>query len=389
MPKQEKKSKTTPKKTKKKKAAPKKAAPARHFLTGYPGFIGRRLVEALARQDDKAQFTLLVQSHMMEAARAMLGEMALRIGDIEKRCDLVVGDITHQTLGITGERLEELRSNITIVWHLAAIYDLATKEEIAYRINVNGTAHILDFCESVESLERLNYISTCYVAGDRTGLVLETDLQAGQGFHNHYESTKYWAEVEVQRRWDRIPTTIFRPGVVIGDSRTGETDKYDGPYFLIKLLASTPSWIPMVHFGRGDALANMVPVDYTVDAILAIAKQKSAEHQVFQLADPNSMTAHDLIDLMLRVFGRRPAIGTVPYQLLTGLLSWERARQLIGMPREVVIYFNHEVRFDVTNTLDALHDTEVRCPHVSTYIRTLVDYVRRNPKKKFLDRRTL
>ena len=309
--------------------------------------------------------------------------------DAVKRVELVTGDITLSRLGLPADRYDKLLEQVTTVWHLAAVYDLSIDEQIAYRVNVVGTSNILDFCEEAKRLERHNYISTCYVAGDRAGLVLESELDVGQGHKNHYESTKFWAELEVQRRWGTIPTAIFRPGIVVGDSNTGETDKYDGPYFLIQFLSKLPSWLPFVNMGQGDATVNLVPVDYVVDAIATIAPRSDAVGKVFQLGDPNPMRTRDIIDLILRQMGRRPTIATVPPALFEGALKVGLLRRLIGIPHEAVIYFNHPVRFDVSNTLEALENTDVRCPHFSSYVATMIDYVARNPEKGFLDGRTI
>ena len=125
---------------------------------------------------------------------------------------------------------------------------------------------MLAFCRAAERLERLNYVSTAYVAGDRTGVVYEHELDLGQGFKNHYESTKFQAEVWVRSAVDRIPTTIFRPAIVVGDSRTGETQKFDGPYYALRFIAATAArGMPVANIGRGATPFNVVPVDFIVD----------------------------------------------------------------------------------------------------------------------------
>ena len=140
-----------------------------------------------------------------------------------------------------------LRADARRVFHLAAIYDLAVPLEIAQRVNVDGTGNVLDFCARAEGLERLAYVSPAYVAGMRTGVVYEHELVMGQAFKNHYESTKFQAEVWVRELLDRVPTTILRPAIVVGDSRTGETEKFDGPYYILRALAA------LAADGPGDA----------------------------------------------------------------------------------------------------------------------------------------
>ena len=375
----------------KKPVAPKKASKADglHLITGFPGFIGRRLVLELGKLFENARFALLVQGHLLHVAEEAVADLNDQVPGLADRTELVVGDITLSQLGLSDDVHKRMVSDVNVVWHLAAIYDLSVGPRVAYRVNVIGTANVLDFCEMAHSLFQLNYTSTCYVAGDRTGLVLESELDEGQGHKNHYESTKFWAEVEVQRRWDRLPTAIFRPGIVVGDSKTGGTDKYDGPYYLIQLLLKLPGWLPMFHIGAATAPVNIVPVDFVVDSMVAIGQSEDPTGKVYQLGDHNPMRARDIIELLLKVLNRRKPLFSVSDKFVNWLLGNEKVRQLMQMPQEVVIYFAHFSQFDVSNTLEALEGTGVRCPHLSTYMRTLVDYVRRNPKKQFLDKRTV
>ena len=368
-------------------SSPKKTLQNVHLVTGFPGFIGRRLVDEVLRTQPDSTVVALVQPQMVGHAKKAVSNLSDE--NASSRVELVVGDITQPKLGIEPSTYASLLERVGTVWHLAAIYDLAVDEQVAYRVNVVGTSHILDFCEELRNLVRLNYVSTCYVAGERDGLVLESELDVGQGHKNHYESTKFWAELEVQRRWGTLPTSIFRPGIVVGDSKTGATDKYDGPYFLINLLLRMPSWLPMVNVGQGDATVNLVPVDYVVDAMIAIGSKAGTTGKVFQLGDPNPMRAKDLISLLLQRLGRRQAIGTIPSSIFEGALGVAPIRRLIGIPKESVIYFNHPVRFDVSATLDALEGTGIRCPHFSDYATTMLDYMKRNPDKGFLDNRRI
>ncbi len=198
------------------------------LLTGFPGFIHRhaRLSRKLLADDPDLKIIALVEPKMAERARAVAEEFGGRLVVEE-------GDITDPRLGLSEARYDELAGEVRRVYHLAAIYDLAVPEAIAVKVNVDGTQHIIDFCRACKSLERHHYVSTCYVAGKRKGLVKESELDEGQEFKNHYESTKYAAEVLVRDSMADIPTTVYRPGIVVGDSKTGDTQKFDGPYFIL------------------------------------------------------------------------------------------------------------------------------------------------------------
>src|SRR6185295_1868286 len=138
--------------------------------------------------------------------------------------------------GMAAAKLEQARQETSIVFHLAAIYDLAVAQEVAAMVNVEGTMNMNQFAKSVRNLRRYHYVSTCYVAGKRLGLIKENELHHEAGFRSHYEQTKYLAEISVDTLKTDIPVTIHRPSVVCGDSKTGETVKYDGIYYLIHYL---------------------------------------------------------------------------------------------------------------------------------------------------------
>lgn len=357
------------------------------LLTGFPGFLGKNLIERLVELQPESTFYLLIQAKLRGVAERSLAAIEREHPSLEGRWELLEGDITDRFLGFGEERYNELTEHIQVVWHLAAIYDLAVPEQLAYRVNVTGTIHVLDFCEACDDLARFNYISTCYVSGEREGMIYEDELDEGQGHKNHYESTKFWAEVEVQRRSHNLPTAIFRPGIVVGDSRTGETAKYDGPYYLMKLLRRLPDWLPMVNIGKGETVVNLVPIDFVADAMAFLGLEEGVEGQVFQLADPNPMRARDVVALVLDCMNKAPALATVPSTLVEAALSRQKLEELVGVPRESLVYFNHDARYDTSNTQRELKETGIRCPHLSTYMQTLVDYFLRNPEKEFLDKR--
>ena len=252
------------------------------LVTGFPGFIGRRLCALLLDRDPKLRIAALVEPRMLDAARSAAAAID------GERIELIAGDIGEPRLGLADDEYERLRAGVERVFHLAAIYSLDVPLELAQRVNVEGTGNVLDFCRAAEALERLVYISTAYVAGDRTGVVYEHELALGQGFKNHYESTKFQAEVWVRELMDKVPTTILRPAIVVGDSRTGETQKFDGPYFILRAIAQAARARRSIpRFGRAEAPFNVVPVDFVVEAIAATASSDSALGETLHLVDPD------------------------------------------------------------------------------------------------------
>lgn len=361
--------------------------PPTAFITGFPGFLGKRLLLRLAADHPELHFVLLVEDRLVAVAEDTLEALQRARPALDGRWSLAVGDITQPLLGLPRAEYDALAARLTHIWHLAAIYNLAVADEVAHRVNVHGTCNVLDLAEASPHLQRLLYISTCYVSGQRTGRIREGELDEGQGFKNHYESTKFLAEVEVQRRRRRIPTVIFRPGIVVGDSRTGETDKYDGPYYIMKLLDRLPSALPMLNAGEGASFVNIVPVDFAIDAMVTLAEHPEAAGQVFHIADPHPMRAADVLDLMLEIMGRPPAVAALPSLVVEAALRSRAVRRSLGVPREVITYFNHDARYDTAQTEALLEGSGVDCPHLSTYLDVLIDYMRRHPKKSFLDGR--
>jgi len=342
------------------------------LVTGFPGFIGRRLVGLLLEQDPKASVVALVEPRMLDAGR----EAAAAIDS--ERVQVVAGDITDRRLGLEDGEYDRLRGDVRTVFHLAAIYDLSVPIELAQRVNVEGTGNVLEFCLAAEGLDRLVYISTAYVAGWRTGVVYEHELVMGQEFKNHYESTKFQAEVWVREAMDRVPTTIIRPAIVVGDSRTGETTKFDGPYYLLRAISQAHrAGRAMLQFGRLEASVNVVPVDYVVAAIGAVAGDPVAEGQTLHLVDPDPLTSSQLVTLLSERYGASPPKGRIPPALVTASLRLAPVRELFGgTPPESIAYLNHPVRFDTRRTMNILAGHGLTPPNFHEYVDPMVEFFR-------------
>jgi thioester reductase-like protein len=337
--------------------------PRTYLLTGFPGFLAGRLVPRLLADDDEARIVALVEPRMVERARKLAPDGV----------DVQPGDITDPRLGLDPRTYDRLAAEVVKVFHLAAVYDLAVGAELAERVNVEGTQHVLDFCARAANLERHHYISTAYVAGQRSGLVLEDDLAKGQAFKNFYESTKFAAEVLVRATMDTIPTTIYRPAIVVGDSQTGETQKFDGPYYLLRTFAAAKG--PLLQIGRGDASFNVVPVDFVVDAISAGSRDADAVGHTLHLVDPEPVSSHELARLLaVEYAGKEPSIS-LPPGVVDRSLKFKPIRKLFGgPPRESIIYLNHPVTFDTAQAGEVLGRNGLRCPRFPEYVGAMVAF---------------
>ena len=342
------------------------------FVTGFPGFIARRLVARLLAGVPDLRVTALVEERMAGPARAAAD--AIDGGRIE----LVTGDIGDRRLGLDDDTYRRLAGQVTDLHHLAAIYDLAVPLEVAQRVNVEGTGNVLDFCRACTDFRQLHYVSTAYVAGVRTGVIYEHELSLGQRHKNHYESTKFQAEVWVREEMHRVPTTIYRPAIVVGDSRTGETQKFDGPYYLLRTISrSLATRTPIPQFGRAEAPFNVVPVDFVVDAIAAVSRDTEAIGETLHLVDPEPLTARELTTLLSNEYAGRPPQVRVPATLVAESLRLKPVRDMFsGAPRESIRYLNHPVRFDTRRAEDVLGRHGLRCPRFPEYVSAMVAYFR-------------
>ena len=348
------------------------------FVTGFPGFIAQRLVGRLAKPD--TQFFLLVQSEFVDKASAAVERIARETDTPLENFALIEGDITAPNLGISDDDLETIRGETTDVFHLAAAYDLSVTKEIATQVNLEGTRHVNDLCRSLPNLHRYNYISTCYVAGMRKGSILETELEHDAGFRNYYEETKYLAEMEVEQLKADLPITIFRPSVVVGDSRTGETVKYDGIYYLIQYLRKAPGLLRFINVGNRDVRLNLVPVDYVVDGIATLARDEGALGKTIALADPEPLTTAELFDAIAASLTEKRSVIAPPPWLVERSLMLPFSPPITGLPHHGVPYFFLSQTYDTSMADELLAPHGVRCPGFQDYVTNLIDFVEKHPR---------
>lgn len=347
------------------------------FITGFPGFIAGRLVERLASEG--ARLLLLVQPEFVDRARRDIAKIINESQIPAENLQIIEGDITRENLGISPAELERTRRETTTIFHLAALYDLAVDREPGLRINVGGTRLVNDFARRLPALRRYHYVSTCYVAGRRKGVILETELQHQAGFRNYYEESKHLAECEVEALKAELPVTIHRPAVVCGDSQTGETAKYDGIYYLIHYLLKMPRFVSLLNIGNQKVSLNLVPVDFVIEAMVALAQDGRSLGKTLQLADPQPLTTHELFDQIAQAINQRCSRFTIPAPLVQFSLSLPPSPAITGLPHKAVPYFFLKQTYDTTQSKELLDTYGVHCPPFSSYVRTIVDFATRHP----------
>ncbi len=349
-----------------------------HFVTGFPGFLASAFLPRLLTRT-QGEVVCLVQPRYASLAADRL--QALIAGnEAASRIRLVRGDLTQPMLGLDARVFRQIET----AYHFAAVYDLAVGSDLAQRVNVDGTRHVVDALKSSERLERLHYVSTLFVSGRYDGTFSETDLNAGQRFNNHYESTKHQAELVVRAAMQTgFPATIYRPAIVVGDSRTGATQKLDGPYYIIRWLLRFAQLgvapVPLPLFPSRYHLA-LAPSDYVLDALDALAARSDTANRTFHLVDPHPPTIPDVLERFAEACGVR-AIGIpAPLDLVrSALRALPPVRSWIGIEPETFAYFTHPTRYTSLATQLALAQTSVACPPFASYAPNLVRFTRDNP----------
>ncbi|HQR68301.1 MAG TPA: SDR family oxidoreductase [Thermoanaerobaculia bacterium] len=349
--------------------------PSTVLFTGFPGFIGARLIPRLLELRPNVRFACLVQEKFLAAARAAVEAMAAAHPGTKGRLDLVMGDITAPGLGLGQSEARRLRQGLTGCYHLAAVYDLAVARDLALRINVEGTRNVLEFLGEAPHLRRLDYVSTAYVSGTAVGTFRETDLDVGQTFKNHYEETKFLAEVAVHE--SGLPCAIYRPGIVVGDSGTGETAKFDGPYFALNAMNILPSPGLFIRIGEGTVEVNLVPVDFVLEAIARLSTWDGAKGKTYHLTDPAPRTALEIADFLAKSIGKSFVYVPVPLPLAKLVFAAPQVPQFLGMPSQTLDYFDHPVHFDAAQATHDLARFGVSCPPFADYVQTLVAFWRK------------
>src|ERR687897_523529 len=370
-----------------------------YFVTGATGFIGRNLVDLLLERDGT------VYALVREGSRGRLEELRSRWSVGDDRVVGIVGDLSQPRLGVSDDDLARLRGEVDHLFHLGAVYDMTADAETQRVANVEGTRHMLEFAHAVEA-DRIHHVSSIAAAGLYKGIFREDMFEEAQDLDNHpYFRTKNESEAVVREESDR-PWRVYRPGIVVGHSETGEMDKIDGPYYFFKLIRrirnAVPQWMPML--GVEGREINIVPVDFVARAMDHIAHLDDLDGRAFHLTDPNPLTAGEVIDTFaraahgpqssVRVPARaveaaqplaRLALRAVP--LSDGLTDLVLAE--FGIPRSVLVYVNYPTSFDSRQAQAALAGTDISVPPLEAYAGKLWDYWERHLDPDLFRDRTL
>jgi dephospho-CoA kinase len=343
------------------------------LVTGFPAFTARRMIAKLLSAEPAEQtgkIYVLAQQKLADDAARFLAALP-----DSGRAEVLVGDASDMDLGLSSAEYRALSKELTWIHHLAGVYFMGVDDDTARRVNVSGTRTVLELARDVGRLERVVHWSTAMVSGNRKGRVYEEDLEAGQRFHNAYERTKYEAERLVRAAMRHLPITVLRPGIIVGDSTTGEIDKLDGPYYLMVLIATNASGLRLPLLGRGDAPLHLVPIDYVIDAAWHIARNETSAGRTFHIVDPAPLTAREVFERVAEHAHTEKPRGHIPRPLARAVLRTPGLARLGRGPLAFVDLLDHAVHYDQTNTAQALAGTKVACPALADYLPALVRHV--------------
>jgi thioester reductase-like protein len=351
------------------------------FITGFPGFLASELLRLILREHRDYQALCLVQPKFRALAHSQLAELIQKDAVLEKQISFIEGDITLPHLGLPAD----FNSPIDQIFHLAAVYDLGVSRELGVKVNLEGTQNVLDFARKIKTLERFHYVSTCYVSGKFEGEFLESDLEKGQSFNNFYEETKYLAEVIVQREMRAgLPTTVYRPSVVVGNSQSGETQKFDGPYYVIQWLLRAKHHALLPKFGDPSQFTvNLVPSDFVCDGIAKLSQHPETLNQVYQLADPRPLTVQKLLEDLSEKTKRKIVSIPLPFGITkTSLELIPGIEAFLKIPASTLNYFVHPTRYSTAHATPALRKVGIECPSFPSYSGKLISFMKSHPSQR-------
>ena len=360
-----------------------------YFVTGATGFIGKRLVKTLlARRGAVVHYLLRPESEHKT------GELLAYWGVTKARAIPVYGDLTSKKLGASAEDIKALKGRIDHFYHLAAVYDLSADEESQVKVNIEGTRSAVEFAKAIDA-GHFHHVSSIAAAGLYEGVFREDMFDEAEGLEHPYFMTKHESE-KIVRKECKLPWTVYRPAMVVGDSTTGEMDKVDGPYYFFKLIQRTrqflPPWMPSI--GLEGGRVNIVPVDFVVAALDHIShRQGRTSGNCYHLVDPVGYRVGDVLDIFskaahapkMNLFVNAALFGFIPKSVRKGMLAIAPVRRVknavmkdLGVPESMLAFVNYPTRFDCRETQAALKGSGIECPNLRDYAWRLWDYWERH-----------
>lgn len=357
------------------------------LLTGVSGFLGRHVLwQLLRRADAETKVYCLLRPEAGVSVDQRLQALLVPEGEplapnAHLRCHAVPGDIVDANLLLEPGLRERLLGEVDRIIHCAATVKFNTALPQARRINVDGTRNVLRFAEELQArgrLRRLDHFSTAFVAGNTARRVYEDRLDTAQ-FNNSYEQTKWEAEDIVRVAQTRLPITVYRPSIIVGDSKTGYTSNFRVLYWPLKVLAS--GLVVVVPADR-QGIVDIVPIDYVVEAFDALSRSERSVGKCYHLAagPERQSSCGEILEMASEFFGVRDPWMIPPrfsYRVVRPLLYsvlWGKRRALLRRGELYFPYFSHRASFDTSAVRADLNGASIEPPSVKDYFRTIMQF---------------
>jgi len=364
----------------------------RYFVTGATGFIGKRLVKKLLQRKG-ATVHFLIRKESEDKVAGLREFWGLTDAKSAARVVPVFGDLTGKKLGVAAEVIKALKGQIDHFYHLAAVYDLEADEESQIAVNIEGTRNTVEFAKAVEA-GHFHHVSSIAAAGLYEGVFREDMFDEAENYEHPYFMTKHESE-KIVRKECKVPWSVYRPAMVVGDSQTGEMDKIDGPYYFFKLIQRMrqllPPWMPSI--GLEGGRVNIVPVDFVVNALDVISHKQGIAKQCYHLVDPVGYRVGDVLDIFskaahapkMNIFVNAALLGFIPRSVTKTLMALAPVRRVrnaimkdLSLPEDMLTFINYPTRFDCRDSLAMLKGSGVECPNLKDYAWRLWDYWERH-----------
>jgi nucleoside-diphosphate-sugar epimerase len=343
------------------------------LITGFPNLSSRLLVRRLLDDEQASDPVFLLVPPAHEASAR---EFLSRLGPVARRVVLLEGRAGAIDLGLSGEEYKSLTRRVRVVHHTAITLAPNTDRRSADEVNIGGARELIEFGRAAYELERIVFHSSALVAGDRSGVILESELAQKQGFHCPAERALAGAELMLQRSADELPISVLRPSLLAGNSRTGEIDRDSPLAQLLALLLRAPADWPVFMPGTGATQLNLVPTDFVIDAALAIAERPDAVGKVFHLTDPEPPRIKQVFD-WVRGHEAAGRVRSVPSQLGRALFNAPGPLSWAHTPRMLLELMTTDVTYDCTHSAPILADDGLVCPRFEDYVQRVLSGLRK------------
>ncbi len=343
------------------------------LITGFPLITARRMVLHISSQK-KSYIAMLVPPKFESQAKSFVESNKLK-----STVRVIVGDIGVMHLGFSSEEYRFLLKNVTDIYHFASIYYPGTPDKIISKVNITGTKNIIEFAKETEKKAPFNYLSTCMVFENHSGLISE-EMVSNPRFDHFLNRSKYIAESLIIAEKD-LKYRIFRAPMIGGDSITGETEKLDGFYALIYLLMLTDMKVPIPVPHHGRAPLNIIPIDYLVKAIYHISQNPESQGLIFHVVDPHPVSVRTALELIERHSGKKMKIFYPPVNILKPVVKFKLSKRLIPSYLPLLDILCQFIIFGHSNTDRFLRGSEIEAPHFEKYVDPMLSYVKERIKK--------